>query len=281
MKKCLLFCLFGLMMSVMQAQDVVTMTNGQVFEGEIVRDGFGTLTVTVDKGDHQETFQLFKHSVKSIKYDHFHRKITCSILFGRSMVGARNTFGDLLFRNGYTQAFGYSIYNRRPLMGADVGYLFIPENELGIMLMNQDHFGGSAYAETGSLQFYFNNFTFLPYYKKFFWDHRLSIRAGLSFSNFRFRADDNYFYYGRNAAEITNHFMPGIFLGTSIAILERKTTTLRVMASYHQAFGKLKVDKVVGQDFNGNTFVLLEKDEFGVNQFSMALVFGVKFRGIK
>ncbi len=166
-------------------------------------------------------------------------------------------------------------------MGLGVGYLFMPENELGIIGVSQDHFGGSAYGEVGSLQFFFNNFTFLPYYKKYFWEHRLSLSAGPSLSNFRFRADDNYFYYGRDIAEIKNHFIPGIFLGTSMAILERKTTSLRIMASYHLAFGKIEVDTVTGQDYNGNTFVLLEKDEFRVNQFSMALVFGVKFRGIK
>ncbi len=95
MRKFMLLCLLGFLVQYLQAQDFVTLTNGKVIEGEIIRDGFGTLRMTVDKGDHEETFQLFKYSIKSIKYDHFQRKITCSLLFGTSMVGARKTFGEL------------------------------------------------------------------------------------------------------------------------------------------------------------------------------------------
>lgn len=164
-------------------------------------------------------------------------------------------------------------------MGLEVGYLFVPENELGIMVMTQDHFTGSAYGEIGSLQFYFNNFTLLPYYRKYFWEHRLSLKGGPSFSTYIFHASDRYFDYGYGASGMEKHSFAGIYLETSMAVWERKRTSFKIMAAYHQPFGKLKVDRVIGQDYMGNTFTLLEQDEFNVGQFSMALVFGLKFKG--
>jgi hypothetical protein len=278
MKKKLLFLVFGLLTLAMHAQDVVLLNNNKILEGEIIRDGFGAITIQVDKDGKLETFQLLKDQIRSINYDHFQRRLSIGLFAGRTLTGARQSLADVFYENGFRRTGDVYLYNRRMLLALDAAFLLTPENDLGLMFMTQDHFRGNAYSDKGGMEFYFNNFSILPFYRRYFWSHRLSLRCGPSVNTIKFWAEDDYYYYSTGFGGDVTQTIPGLYFDGTIAILELKATSLKFFTSYHQLLGKVKVEEVVGTDYNGNTVQYLRAGTFKANQLSIGLSFAFKFK---
>ncbi len=278
MKKNILCFFFGLLAIAVHAQDVITLNNKKVLEGEIIRDGFGAITLQVEKNGVLQTFQLLKDQIRSIDYDHFQRRLSVGLTAGKSFYGARQSLADLFYENGFRRSYGVNFYNRRMLLGVDIAYLLTPENDLGLMIMTQDHFRGSAYGDNGGLQFYFNNFSILPFYRRYFWKHRLSLRAGPSFNTIKFWAEDDYYYYSSSRGGDVTQSIPGLFFDGSIALWELKSSSLRFFISYHHILGEIKVAELSGTDYNGNSVLYLEEGSFKANQASFGISFTVKLK---
>ena len=202
-----------------------------------------------------------KEIEKSIVTQHFDQDVEESICFLWKCFGSFDNEFPKSSSNGY--------------FGIDASYLLKNKNEIGLRFnWNNNGYSEGNGANLGRLNINYNISSITPYYRIADSNSNLNLDIGLSayFINI-----SETFYLNPNTEY--NSFKPGIMVGGSIGILQKKYYYLRIGGQYHAALGKVKIgpfetafDVVDGEYLYASNF---EEEKLSLHGFVVLLSLGV------
>lgn len=293
MKKVFVLLLTLVTFQLAYSQDKVILNSEDIIQGKILNDEFGSVSMVVTTDGIKDTIQILKTQVQKIVYGPdaiFTRPISVGFSPSITFLGVRKQLNDVLVSNSYDGNYTSWLFGQSSSQFPKVtsflslvlegNYRLNKRNALGLKggIFNHIQAKGYNYDKGGHVEINYMDMGIIPFFRWYALSDKIHFDLGPSFNMIALKGEGlvaDVFQEGPNSMK---RLAIGVTAGAGVSIFERSHSYLHLNINYQFFTTKATLDPIYYVDSNEVSSVVIPSQEIKLNQFSIGIIYGRKFK---